>query len=288
MLAAAALAAAGCGGPPEFDEARAYADLVAQCEFGPRYPGSEAHREVGVWLESRLRESADDVRVQRFEHIGPGGQLELANIIASYRPEIRERVLLAAHWDTRSVAERDPDPTRRETPIIGANDGASGVAVLLELGRMLAERPPDVGVDIVLFDAEDGGDEGGLGGWCVGSSYFARNLGAYCPRYAIVVDMVGDCDLEIPMEPYSRSAAPELMRLVWDAADRVGADAFVERTGTAIYDDHVPLAQAGLQAIDLIDLDYPYWHTVEDTPDKCCPGSLGQVGRTVAEFLYSL
>ncbi len=184
--------------------------------------------------------------------------------------------------------ERDPDPGRRGEPILGANDGASGVAVLLELGRMVSEQPPHVGIDIVLFDAEDGGDEGGLGAWCIGSSYYASHLGAYCPRYAIVVDMIGDCDLEIPMEPYSRSAAPELMRLVWDSAERVGASSFVDRIGTAIYDDHVPLVQAGLSAIDLIDLDYAYWHTVEDTPDKCCPESLADVGRVVAEFIYSL
>ncbi len=282
------LATAGCGGAPVFDGERAYDDLVAQCEFGPRYPGSEGHAAVREWLAARLGESADDVGLQWFTYEWTGGELELCNIVASYHPELRERVLLAAHWDTRSVAERDPDPARREEPILGANDGASGVAVLLELGRMVAAQPPNVGVDIVLFDAEDGGDEGGLGAWCIGSSYYARNLGAYCPRYAIVVDMVGDCDLEIPREPYSQSAAPELMELVWSSAGRLGVTAFADRTGTAIYDDHVPLAQAGLAVIDLIDLDYPYWHTVEDTPDKCCAESLSDVGRVVADVIYSL
>ncbi len=288
MAVTVPLIAAGCGGAPAFDGDRAYGDLVAQCEFGPRYPGSDGHAAVRDWLVAALGESADEVSVQRFSHEWTGGELQLGNIIASYRPEVRERVLLAAHWDTRSVAERDPDPARRGEPILGANDGASGVAVLLELGRMVAERPPNVGIDIVLFDAEDGGDEGGLGAWCIGSSYYASHLGAYCPRYAIVVDMIGDCDLEIPVEPYSRSVAPELMRLVWDSAKRLGVASFVERTGTAVYDDHVPLALAGLSVIDLIDLDYPYWHTVEDTPDKCCPESLTDVGRVVAEFIYSL
>ena len=288
VVCATLLAGAGCGGAPEFDAGRAYGDLLAQCAFGPRYPGSEAHLEMRQWLEARVSETADEVRLQRFTYATPLGEMEFSNVVASYRPEVRERVLLAAHWDTRSVAERDPDPANRETPILGAHDGASGVAVLLELGRMISERPPDVGIDIVFFDAEDGGDEGGLGAWCIGSSYFASHLGAYCPRYAIVVDMVGDCELEIPMEPYSRSAAPELIRSIWDAADRVGAESFVNRTGTAIYDDHVPLAQAGLAAVVLIDLDYPYWHTVADTPDKCCPESLGEVGRVLAHFLYSL
>jgi glutaminyl-peptide cyclotransferase len=282
------LTGAGCGGAPVFDGDRAYDDLVTQCSFGPRCPGSPGHDATRDWLVEQMRATADDVKVQRFSYTSSGEKFEFANIVASYRPEVRDRVLLAAHWDTRSVAERDPDPSRREDAITGANDGASGVAVLLELGRLIKERPPDVGVDMVLFDAEDGGDEGGLGSWCIGSSYYAEHLGAYCPRFAVVVDMIGDCDLEIPIEPYSRSAAPELVTLIWAAAERVGATSFCERTGTAIYDDHVPLAQAGLAAIDLIDLDYPYWHTVEDTPDKCCPRSLAEVGQVLAEFLYSL
>ncbi len=291
LVTAAALClplATGCGGPPAFDGERAYGDLITQCSFGPRYPGSPGHAAVQDWLVATLAETADDVRVQSATYSWDGLELEISNIVASYQPELRDRVLLGAHWDTRSVAERDPDPARRDQPIVGANDGASGVAVLIELGRVMAEQAPGVGVDIVLFDAEDGGDEGGLGAWCIGSSYYASHLGAYCPRYAIVVDMIGDCDLDILTEPYSRSAAPELVSLVWGAAERVGAASFSDRTGTAIYDDHVPLAQAGLAAIVLIDLDYPYWHTVEDTPDKCCPASLAEVGRTVVEFLYSL
>ncbi len=282
------VASIGCGGRPAFDGDRAYADLVAQCDFGPRYPGSAGHDLAREWLVARLSESADEVTVQEFTHRVGDRELELANIVASYRPECSERVLLGAHWDTRAVAERDPDPARRGEPILGANDGASGVAVLLEVGRLVAERPPGVGVDIVLFDAEDGGDEGGLGAWCLGSSYYAARMGSYCPRYAVVVDMVGDCDLDIPREPYSRSASPELVELVWAAAERAGSTSFSRRTGIAIYDDHVPLIQAGLEAIVLIDLDYPYWHTHEDTPDKCCPSSLREVGEAVTEFLYSL
>jgi len=276
---------AGCGGP-EFDGHSAFRYLERQCEFGPRPPGSAAHEETLAWLVAELERFADDVAVQRFTAVVDTRSVELSNVIASFRPLERNRVLLAAHWDTRPIAENDPDPASRATPILGANDGASGVAVLLELARMMSERAPGLGVDVVLFDGEDGGDGGGLYDWCVGSTYYASRMGSYCPAYAVVVDMIGDRDLSIPKEPNSISAGGDEVERVWAAARRVGATAFADRSGVAVYDDHVPLIRAGIPTVLIIDFNYRYWHTLEDTPDKCSPESLEQVGSVLASLVY--
>lgn len=275
----------GCGAP-EFDGHGAFGYLERQCEFGPRPPGSAAHGEMLTWLVEELERFTDDVAVQRFVAVTDTGSVELANVIASFRPLERNRILLGAHWDTRAVAERDPDPANRGTPILGANDGASGVAVLLELARMMAEEPPRLGVDLVFFDGEDGGEGGGLGDWCVGSTYYASRMGDYCPAYAVVIDMVGDRDLSIPMEPNSRSAGGEYVERIWAAARRAGATAFVDHFGVAMYDDHVPLIRAGVPSVLVIDPSYAYWHTLGDTPDKCSDESLGQVGRVLTSLVY--
>jgi glutaminyl-peptide cyclotransferase len=284
-LVAAALLCGGCANP-SFDEDAAFSYLEEQCRFGPRPPGSAAHEETAEWLVETLRRTAEEVAVQRFTSESPAGETSLTNVIASFRVEERERVLLGAHWDTRAVAERDPDPEKRGDPILGANDGASGVAVLLALADLMAEHPPAVGVDIVLFDAEDGGNDGGLGEWCLGSSYYAATLGSYAPRYAVVIDMVGDRDLELPKEPNSVSANPGIVGIVWGAAERVGSTSFTDGPGRAAYDDHVPLIRAGIPTVLIIDFDYAHWHTTEDTPDKCSPLSLGEVGRVLVELIY--
>ncbi len=275
----------GCG-VPQFDGQAAFRYLERQCEFGPRPPGSRAHGETLAWLVHELELFADEVAVQRFTAVMDTGSVDLANVIASFRPLARNRVLLAAHWDTRIVAEKDPDPANRTTPILGANDGASGVAVLLELARMMSERPPRLGVDLVLFDGEDGGDGGGLSDWCVGSTYYASRMGDYCPAYAVVVDMIGDRDLSIPKEANSRAASGAHVERIWETARRVGATAFADRSGVAVYDDHVPLIRAGVPAVLIIDFNYTYWHTLEDTPDKCSPESLEQVGSVLASLVY--
>jgi glutaminyl-peptide cyclotransferase len=277
---------AGCG-RPEFDGQRAYATLREQCDFGPRPPGSEAHEAMLAWLVVTLNGLADNVALQNFTTTAADGDVRLTNVIASFSPERRERILLCAHWDTRAVADRDPDPANRGKPIPGADDGASGVAILIELARVMADRRPPAGVDLVFFDGEDGGDGGGLGNWCLGSRYYASRMGDYCPRFAVVVDMVGDGDLSIPRESNSWSANPEVVERVWAAAKKVGASHFVDALGTPIYDDHAPLILAGVPTALLIDFDYPWWHTLEDTPDKCSPESLGEVGRVLVELVYS-
>jgi glutaminyl-peptide cyclotransferase len=287
VCTAAILGASGCGRAPSFDQEHAFALLEEQCRFGPRPPGSAAHEAMMVWLIDQVSLYTDSVSIQRFTALADTGSVQMTNVIASFAPSRAERVLLGAHWDTRAVAERDPDPAMRTMPIPGANDGASGVAVLLEMARLLSERTPPIGVDLVFFDGEDGGNGGGLSDWCLGSSYYAASMGAYCPRYAVVVDMIGDADLAIPKERNSSQVAPEAVELVWEAARKAGSTSFENRLGASVYDDHVPLIRAGVPAVLVIDFDYRYWHTLEDTPEHCAPQSLGQVGRALVELIYS-
>ena len=286
MVLVASGVLAGCGSPT-YDSELAFSFLEKQCEFGPRPPGSDAHEAMGKWLVGVLQGYADEVSVQQFTALNTeGGEVVLSNVIASFRLDARERVLFGAHWDTRWIAERDPDEGNRGRPILGANDGASGVAVLLGLAAMMSDRSPAVGVDLVFFDGEDGGNGGGFDSFCVGSTFFAGRMGDYAPIYAVVVDMIGDSDLTIPVEPNSMSACPSVVRTVWDAAERVGAASFTEESGAAMFDDHIPLIRAGVPSALIIDFDYVYWHTVEDTPDKCSPESLGEVGSVLAELIF--
>lgn len=277
---------------PAFDGKRAYEHLKRQVAFGPRNPNSRGARECLIWLATTLRASADDVRLQEFTHEGYGEMLRLTNVIASFRPQAKERVLLVAHWDTRPRAEQDENPARRGEPIPGANDGASGVAILLELATLMKRNPPAVGVDILLTDGEDYGREGDLQNYFLGARHFARTKPAdYNPRFGILLDMVGDTHLDIPREGYSERYARDVNDLVWRTAAELGVPQFVPHEGTFVDDDHLPLNEAGIKTIDLIDFDYPdptnrYWHTHQDTPDKCSPASLEAVGRVIGTVVY--
>jgi len=278
---------------PTFDADRAFKYLQKQCDFGPRPPGSTAHKQTLDYLLSELRKFAREVVVQNFTAQVSDGALDLTNVIATFRSAEAvsesthtKKVLLAAHWDTRPFADRDPDLQKRHLPILGANDGASGVAILLELSRAFHSKPPDVQVILVLFDGEDYGktaDE-----MLLGSRYFARNMdGRWRPEYGVLIDMVGDKDLDIYIEPNSASAAPDIVKKVWELADELRLDGIYKELGPAVLDDHIPLIEAGVKCIDIIDFNYPYWHSVEDTPDKCSPKSLETVGRLLLELIYS-
>lgn len=269
--------------PARFDAARAYRDLVTQCEFGPRVPGTRAHAECARWLAQTLYDCADAVSVQPFTSTVGGRALPLSNIVATFNPTGTGHVLLAAHWDTRPMADRDPDPANRSRPILGANDGASGVAVLLEIARALKAHPPRPRVTIVLFDGEDYGP--GVEDMFLGSKHFAQTFAGPKVEWAVLLDMVGDRDLKLKPEGFSRRRAPEVVDRIWAAAENAGATAFVRDPGPAILDDHVFLLDRGLPCIDVIDFDYPYWHTLADTPDKCAPDSLAQVGATLLTAL---
>jgi len=277
-----------CSKKPAFDERRAFADLVAQCDFGPRVPNTEPHAKAADFLFNSLISTTDLTRKQQFTYYdsSTGETLKLTNIVASYNPKSQRRVMLCAHWDSRPRSEQEPDSSRQHLPVMGANDGASGVAVLLELGRLFKENPPPVGVDLVLFDGEDYGRNGETKGWLIGSEYFAAKIGTYRPRFAILIDMIGDSDLRIYREQYSDKYARDLNDFVWGIANENGIAAFVDSVKYSVYDDHISLLSRRIKAIDLIDFDYPHWHTQSDTPDKCSPQSLAAVGEVLIAAIY--
>ena len=267
-----------------FEAQRAFEILKKQCEFGPRPPGSPAHRETQNYLFAELKKYANIVVLQPHQYTADGVTLQLNNILAEFGPPSGETLLLAAHWDTRPFADRDPKPENQDKPILGANDGASGVAVLLEIARVLKQQPPPRRIIIVLFDGEDYGRS--VEDMFIGSRFFAQNLGKWKPDYGILLDMVGDKDLSIPIERYSWNANREFTELIWRRAAALGLAPFQQRVGAAILDDHVPLIKAGIPMVDIIDFTYPYWHTVEDTVDKCSPKSLEVVATLVISIIY--
>jgi Zn-dependent M28 family amino/carboxypeptidase len=280
---------------PVFDGDRAFRFLTRQTSFGPRNPNSLGHSQCLQYLTTTLQGYADSVTLQPFVHQGYNGEtLRLTNVIARFRPDLHSRIILCAHWDTRPRADRDDDPAKRETPILGANDGASGVAVLLEIASLMKEAPPPIGVDIILFDGEDYGLEGDHARYLLGSRLFARTRPAdYLPRFAILLDMVGDRFLDIPREAQSVRFAPDVVELVWSTARSLSITQFTNGPGEEILDDHIPLNEAGIKAIDLIDFNYPdytnrYWHTHQDIPENCSAESLSAVGTVVTHVVYGL
>ena len=267
-----------------FNAQRAFAALEKQCEFGPRPPGSAAHRETQNYLFTELQKYANKVALQPHAYKAKTETLHLNNILAEFGPSSGETVLLAAHWDTRPFADHDPKPENRDKAILGANDGASGVAILLEIARVLKVHPPPRRVVIVLFDGEDYGRS--TDDMFIGSRFFAKNLGKWKPDYGILLDMVGDKDLTLPIEWYSWNANREFTEAIWNRASALGLAPFQQRLGDAIMDDHVPLIKVGIPMVDIIDFDYPYWHTIEDTVDKCSPKSLEVVATLVISIIY--
>jgi Zn-dependent M28 family amino/carboxypeptidase len=246
---------------------------------------------VRTLIVDELRTAGAVVRLQRFEIEDPygSGRLPLANIIGSFYPGEKRRFLLAAHYDTRPWADEDEDPDAHSQPILGANDGASGVAVLLEMAGILgSHRPKGLGVDLVFFDGEDYGRSGDTQHYLLGSKHFAANLGGYRPQGGILLDMVGARDARIGQEGTSLNHAPELTAKIFERAQRLGLDLFVAEPAEAIYDDHVPLLQAGIPVVDLIGWPYPFWHTLADTPDKCSQETLRSVGTLVADIVYDM
>jgi glutaminyl-peptide cyclotransferase len=270
-----------------FDQNHAFFYLEAQCAMGPRNPGSLGHAQCLEFIKRELACWADTVFTQPFQYRSDDTweTLSLTNIVARFNPRQRDRVLLCAHWDTRPFADRDPNPANRKTPIPGADDGASGVAVLLEIARQLSSNPAKVGVDIVFFDGEDYGREEYMADYLIGSKHYVKNLPDMPPRFAILLDMIGQQDLRIPMEEYSFRRAKPVVDKIWEAAARQQARAFVKESGIPVIDDHIPFLEQGIPAVDLIDFSYQYWHTVDDTPAHCSVNSLGQVGRTLMDVL---
>jgi len=259
----------------KFDGERAFADLEKQVSFGPRIPGSEAHTQTVEYIREVLEENRWSVEVQETSMLNQ----PIRNVIGR-KGEGIPWIILGAHYDSRLKADRDPDPQKKEQPVPGASDGASGVAVLLELARVI---PSDFNGQIwlVFFDAEDNGRIPGWD-WILGSQAFVRDLNGK-PDAVVVVDMVGDADLNIYEERYSDS---DLTREIWNIANSLGySKEFIAQPNHSILDDHLPFLQAGIRAVDIIDIDYPYWHTSQDTPDKTSANSLQVVGDTLLHFL---
>lgn len=273
---------------PQFDSDRAFGFLEQQCSLGPRNPGSDAHQKAKQYLRDSLNESTNLVSTQEFIHFDSSlkKELILTNIVATFYPEQKERILLCAHWDSRPWADQDPQPKNRAQPILAANDGASGVAVLLGLAHILSQKKPKFGVDIVFFDGEDLGKRGNTNDFCLGSSFFAKNLPISKPKFGILLDMVGDKDLNIYKEQYSYTYAPEIVDLIWEKAAKLKLNNFYPQVRYSVWDDHMPLILAGIPTVDIIDFDYPYWHTLQDTPDKCSAQSLEVVGKLLISILY--
>lgn len=281
---------------PAFSADSAYSYAARQVAFGPRVPGSDAHRKCGEWLASTLRSHGAEVEQQTSTITTFDGTcIPMRNIIARINPSSPERILLLAHWDSRPWADNDPDPAKHDTPVDGANDGASGTALLLELSRVLAQDSTfsGTGVDILLCDAEDWGTENNDESWAMGARYFARDAAAkgYMPKAAILVDMVGAPDATFMREYFSQQAAPALADEIWNIAASLGyASMFPNRMGSAVNDDHVELIKAGIPAIDIIDYRegsgfFPAWHTTADNLDAICPATLGAVGSVLEHYL---
>ena len=268
-----ALLLVACGAPEPlvFDGESAYAHVVAQCDLGFRPTGSEPWRATGDYIISSLEEQGWTTETQEFVY----RDTPVRNIVG--RLGEGPVVMLGAHYDTRRSADEE-DPS---VPVMGANDGASGVAVLLELARTLDRDRLQNEVWLAFFDAEDNGQLDGWD-WCVGSTRMAVHLDTL-PEAVVVVDMIGDADQQIYFERNSDAA---LQTRLWDIAATLGyTDTFISEYRWAMYDDHIPFAQRGIPAVDIIDFDYPYWHTTQDTPDKVSAESLERVGRVLEVWL---
>ncbi len=289
---------------PAFNADSAYAHIAKQVSFGPRVPNTPAHVACGKWLDSMLRQYADTVYLQTGKvEAYDGTMLSFKNIIASFNPGMKQRIFLCAHWDTRHIADQDPDISKQKIPIDGADDGGSGVGVLIEIARALRQQPVKIGVDLVLFDVEDYGqpDEGVSSKpdtYCLGSQYWAKkpHVPRYNAKYGILLDMVGAKGAAFPMEGYSQQFAPWLVRRVWNNAAQLGYSNYFhfKDSRRPTIDDHYYISKiAGFPVIDIINIDLnsqkmfgKYWHTHDDNLSVIDKNTLKAVGQTVLFTVY--
>jgi hypothetical protein len=285
--------------PPPIDGERAYGYLKQICKIGPRTAGSEANARQRKLVADHFRKNGATLHEQEFPARDPqsGEPLKMANLIGSWNSERFQRVVIGAHYDTRPHADEEDDPERRKLPFIGANDGASGVAVLMEIANHLTELRTEWGVDLVLFDGEElvYGNNPRVGEYFLGSEEFARvyseqharrrSLARYAYAFGIVLDMVGGRNLAIKREPNSLHFAPDLVRVVWRVAGSLGIKSFWNQQGREVNDDHLALNKAGIPTIDIIDFDYQFWHKVDDLPENCSPQSLADVAHVITAWL---
>lgn len=283
--------------PVSFDADSAYGYVEKQVSFGPRVPGTPAHAKTALWLINRLNEFTDTVYVQKGEVSGfQGKNVEFQNIIGAFNPQSKDRILLCAHWDTRPLADEDPKAPNR--PADGANDGGSGVGVLLEIARQLSTNRPGLGIDIVLFDVEDGGERRGASEtWCLGSQYWSRtpHVAGYTARFGILLDMVGAKGATFPHELHSLDFAADYVHLVWQTAQSLGyGNYFRNEKGGHITDDHYYINSIlGIRTLDIIHYNTStntgfgsFWHTQNDNMSIIDKNTLKAVGHTVLEVIY--
>lgn len=279
-----------------FDADSAYSYVAKQVAFGPRVPNSEAHRKAGDWMVSELRRHGAEV-IEQYADLKAfdGTMIHARNIFGRINPEASNRILLLAHYDCRPWADQDPDPQKRHQPVDGANDGASGVGVILEVARQLKASGSKAGVDFLFVDAEDWGTDGDDESWAMGARYFAQNppVEGYRPVKAILLDMVGGKDASFPREVFSMQYAPDLSMEFSQAANRAGVSSrFPDTPGGAITDDHLELLKVGIPAIDIIEFNprsgfNPTWHTTSDNMDNISAETLGSVGKALISFISS-
>jgi glutaminyl-peptide cyclotransferase len=289
LLALAAVLAA-CSERLAVDGERALARVKHQVEAGPRIAATPGNAAIREWIAAEAARLGGRVERQSFTDTTLGRPLEVTNVIARFGPATGRRLALCAHFDTRPWSDQDPDTAKRSLPVPGANDAGSGVAVLLEVAELMSRRAPPVGVDLVFFDAEDLGSSQAPGEFCLGSKGYAARLPApgdpARPTAAFLFDMVGDRDLQVFIERNSSMRASSLTALVVEAARATGARSFHDEARWSLVDDHIPLLDAGLPAVDIVDFDYPAWHTHRDTPDQVSAASLAEVSRVAAWLVY--
>ena len=283
---------------PTFSEDSAYAYCAAQCNFGPRTMNSAAHDSCAVWITNAFKRMGCNVTTQKTDiKAWDGKTLHATNIIASINPETTQRIILCAHWDSRPWADNDPDKANHTKPVMAANDGASGVAVLIELARQLQAKPiAPVGIDLVCFDAEDYGTEADENSWALGAEYFAKQMKPATYAYGILLDMVGGQGAKFYQEGFSSKYAQNIVSWLWAAAQQAGySTQFPMQSGGYITDDHKYLNEAGVPTVDIIPY-YPdcqqssfgpTWHTVSDDMQHIDKSTLKAVGQTLMQHLYT-
>ncbi len=281
----------------EFNADSAYTYVDRQVKFGPRVPNTEAHRRCGEYLAEELKRRGAQVHVQEMQlKAFDGTLLNARNIMGMYNLEASDRLLLLAHWDSRPWADADPDEANHTRPVDGANDGASGVGVLLEMARLFSIKNPGRGVDILFLDAEDWGDHDNEDSWALGADYFVKNpiIDGYKPTQVILLDMVGGENARFAREYYSQKGAAALVNQFWSLAALSGyGEFFPDIMGGGVVDDHVKFLEVGIPAIDIIEYNStsgtgfnPRWHTVNDTMEGISTATLKAVGQTLTNYVY--
>lgn len=285
----------------EFNADSAYSYVKKQVDFGPRVPGTEGHRQCAGWLVDKLSRYGADTIIEQKTIVTAfnGDKLPINNIFAQFNKTAQKRILLLAHWDTRPWADAEKDKSKHNIPIPGANDGGSGVGVLLEIARCLGEKQPTIGVDILFTDAEDYGASGGDDkSWCLGTQYWVKNMPyevGQLPIYGILLDIVGGIDAKFHREYFSERFASRINDKVWAMANASGySSRFINRTEGAVTDDHYHISMAGIPCIDIIECANPMtgsfpptWHTLKDDMNSIDRSSLKAVGQTILNTIYN-